>query len=94
MVELGRVKKDYIMENAAIVYMTRKNDLWIFKHSISFLYSNFNKDANYPVVVFYDDLTKPEIANLMTEFTLAFGFMPNIKFENLAEFPLRIEEIQ
>lgn len=83
MVELGRVKKDYIMENAAIVYMTRKNDLWIFRHSIRFLYSNFNKDANYPVVVFYDDLTKPEIANLMTEFTLDFGFMPNIKFEKL-----------
>jgi hypothetical protein len=75
------------MENAAIVYMTRKNDLWIFKHSINFLYSNFNKDANYPVVVFYDDLSKADIANLLTEFSLSFGFLPNIKFEKL-EFSL------
>ena len=75
------------MENAAIVYMTRKNDLWIFKHSINFLYSNFNKEANYPVIVFYDDLTKPDIANLLTEFSIAFGYMPNIKFEKL-EFTL------
>jgi len=75
------------MENAAIVYMTRKNDLWVFKHSINFLYSNFNKDANYPVVVFYDDLSKADIANLLTEFSLSFGFLPNIKFEKM-EFSL------
>jgi alpha 1,2-mannosyltransferase len=75
------------MENAVIVYMTRKNDLWVFKHSINFLYSNFNKDANYPVVVLYDDLSKADIANLLTEFSLSFGFLPNIKFEKM-EFSL------
>jgi len=75
------------MENAAIVYMTRKSDLWVFKHSINFLYTNFNKEENYPVIVFYDDLTKPDIANLLTEFALSFGFMPNMKFERI-EFAL------
>jgi hypothetical protein len=71
------------MENAAIVYMTRKNDLWVFKHSINFLYKNFNREANYPVIVFYDDLTKIDITNLLTEINLSLGFMPSIKFEKL-----------
>ena len=55
------------MKNAAIVYLTRLNDLWILRHSIKFLFTNFNKEHNYPVVVFYDDLTPMAISSLLGE---------------------------
>lgn len=71
------------MENATIVYMTRKNDLWLLNHSIYFLYLNFNRQANYPVTIFHDDLTLHDISNLMSNLNNALGFMPNIKFEKL-----------
>lgn len=72
------------MENATIVYMTRKNDLWLLNHSIYFLYLNFNRQANYPVTIFHDDLTLHDISNLLSNLNNALGFMPNIKFERLS----------
>ena len=72
------------MKNAAIVYLTRLNDLWILRHSIKFLFTNFNKEHNYPVVVFYDDLTPMAISSLLGELNADLGYFPDIKFEKLS----------
>lgn len=71
------------MENATIVYMTRRNDLPLFSYSIYFLYTNFNNQAKYPVTVFHDDLTNQDISVLLGNLRNALGFVPNLKFERV-----------
>lgn len=71
-------------QNSVIVYLTRQKDLWIFIHSIKYLYRNFNNVHNYPVVVFHDDVTGVDISNIMVQLHHQLGYVPNIKFEKLS----------
>lgn len=72
------------MQKAAIVYLTRQKDLWMFVHSLKLLYKNFNKKYNYPVVVFHDDVQQQQISSILLEMKNYLGGTPDIKFEQLA----------
>jgi hypothetical protein len=51
--------------------------------SICLLCINFNNKYKYPIVVFHDDLSKQDIANLRVSFHNELGYIPEIKFEIL-----------
>lgn len=78
------------MNKAAIIYMTRLNDLWLLRHSLTFLYKNFNQTAEYPVLIFHDDLNEQAIRSLAQEIQKDLGYIPKdvqfiaIKFETPA----------
>lgn len=78
------MRGETMVDNAVIVYLTRKNDLWSLQHSIRYLYKNFNSEAQYPVVVFHDDLTAVDIANFLSQSAIQIGHLPKIKFERLS----------
>jgi len=51
-------------QKAAIVYLTRKSDLSDLKKSLFLLDCHFNNEFKYPIIIFYDDLTKKMITEL------------------------------
>lgn len=71
------------MQKAAIVYLTRQKDLWMFVHSIKSLFDNFNNTYKYDVVVFHDDITATAISGTLVELHNQLGYVPNIKFEKI-----------
>ena len=71
------------MQKAAIVYLTRQRDLWMFVHSLKLLYKNFNNQYNYPVVVFHDDVQQIQVSAVLMEMNKYLGRIPNLKFERL-----------
>ena len=71
------------MQNAAIVYLTRQRDLWIFVHSLKLLFKNLNRENKYPVIVFHDDITPVIISNILVEMHKFLGYLPNVKFEKI-----------
>lgn len=72
------------MQKAAIVYLTRYQDLWEFIPSLKLLYKNFNTKYNYPVIVFHDDLTPQVISSILMEMNRYLGHVPNVKFERMS----------
>jgi alpha 1,2-mannosyltransferase len=75
---------EIVMLKAAIVYLTRQQDLWEFIPSLKLLYRNFNNKHNYPVIVFHDDFTPAVISSVLMELNGYLGRIPNIKFERLS----------
>lgn len=69
--------------NAAIAYLTRERDLWLLRTSIRLLFLNFNKEHDYTVIVFHDDLTPVTISNLLVTLSLDLGYTPKLNFEKL-----------
>jgi alpha 1,2-mannosyltransferase len=69
------------VNKSAIVYMTRLQDLWLLRHSLKFLFENFNKEAKYPVVIFHDDLNAEAVKSLADATKQDLGYIPdNIEF--------------
>lgn len=74
--------------NATIIYLTRRQDLWIFVHSIALLWRNFCSMHRYPVLVFHDDLSEDDIAQVKQMISTHTGGEMNISFEMIRfEFP-------
>ena len=71
-------------QNSVIVYLTRLNDLWVFRYSIKLLCLNFNKEYNYPIIVFHTDLTNSAISKVLSELIIDLGYLPDIKFEKIS----------
>lgn len=72
------------MSKSAIVYMTRMQDLWLLRHSLRFLFENFNREAKYPVVIFHDDLNVEAVKSLAVALKQDLGYIPdNIQFVGL-----------
>ena len=73
------------MKNSAIIYMTRQQDMWLLRHSLKFLFMNFNKNAEYPVIIFHDDLTQQSVESLADALKHDLGYVPNnIEFVGLS----------
>jgi hypothetical protein len=71
-------------ENAAIIYMSRKRDLPLLYRSLSLLCYNFKQAREYPIIVFHDDITKTDVANLTVQLHRQLGYIPSIRFELLS----------
>ena len=71
------------MQKAAIIYLTRQNDLWVFVFSIRLLLRNFGCKHQYPIIVFHDDINDTQINHILKSISDEFGYSPNIKFERI-----------
>lgn len=72
------------MSKSAIIYMTRLQDLWLLRHSLRFLFENFNKEAKYPVRIFHDDLNPDAIKSLAASLKQDLGYIPeDVEFVGL-----------
>lgn len=72
-----------VMERAAVIYLTRQQDLWEFIPSLKLLCKNFTGKYKYPIIVFHDDLTPSIISMILLEMNRSLGYIPNIKFERM-----------
>lgn len=81
------------MKNGIIIYMSRQRDVPLLFHSLYLLYKNFNAKYKYPVIVFHDDIQMITRSQILLELNKAFGFVPNIKFEELIfKFPDHVSQ--
>jgi alpha 1,2-mannosyltransferase len=69
------------VSKSAIIYMTRLQDIWLLRHSLKFLFLNFNTKSKYPVIIFHDDLNQQVVQSLAEALKQDLGYVPdNIQF--------------